>query len=207
MSRGSEGRRRAWSGGQWSVVSHLKPETKNRGTFPTRKSCRRGSLKHSARMRSVLPLTLLLLSLPAAAVEHLTVIGDSLTKEYQVTFPGLPVVGVPGIDATNPDARCWAEILHTHRNARFDSGLFRNTLLNRWSDLRLLGHEYNWAIPGATARTLRLLVTDPNAPELAADPDLAQFIAFAPDWKQMPVRLTAQLPDVILCLRRLVRGR
>ena len=106
-------------------------------------------------MRSVLPLTLLLLALPAAAVEHLTVIGDSLTKEYEITFPGLPVVGVPGIDATNPGARNWAEILHARRNAHFDSGLFRNSLFNRWTDLRLLGHEYNWAIPGATARTLR----------------------------------------------------
>ncbi len=144
-------------------------------------------------MRSVLPLTLLLLSLPVAAVEHLTVIGDSLTKEYQVTFPGLPLAGVPGIDDTNPGARNWAEILHARRNAHFDSGLFRNSLFNRYSDLRLLGHEYNWAIPGATARTLRLLLTDPNSAELAADPDLAQFIAFAPDWKQMPALLAAQL--------------
>ncbi len=145
-------------------------------------------------MRVPLPLLFLpLLVLPAAAVEHLTVIGDSLTKEYEITFPGLPAASVDGIDTTNPNARNWAEILHSRRNAHFDSGAFRNSLFNLWTDLRLLGHEYNWAIPGATARTLRLLITDPNSPELTADPDLSQLIAFAPQWKELPVRLAQQL--------------
>lgn len=144
-------------------------------------------------MKTALPLTFLLLTLPAAAVEHLTVIGDSLTKEYQITFPGLPAAGVDGIDPTNPNARTWAEILHERRSAHFHSGLFKNSLFDRWSDLRLLGHEYNWAIPGATGRTLRLLLTNPSSPELTADPDLAQFIAFAADWQLMSARLTAQL--------------
>lgn len=148
-------------------------------------------------MKPTLPLTLLLLSLPAAAVEHLTVIGDSLTKEYEITFPGVPAAGVPGIDVANPGARNWAEILHARRNAQFDSGIFRNNVFDsvngRWSDLRLLGHESNWAIPGADARTLRLLLTDYDSAELSSDPDLAQFISFAPDWKQMAPRLTTQL--------------
>ena len=129
----------------------------------------------------------------AGAVEHLTVIGDSLTKEYQVTFPGVPAAGVEGIDDTNPAARNWAEILHARRNAHFDSGIFRNSLFDRWTDLRLLGHEYNWAVPGATARAIRNLLTGQNLSELTSDPNFSTFILFAPDWDETPARLAAQV--------------
>lgn len=131
--------------------------------------------------------------LPLTAVESVTVIGDSLTKEYQVTFPGLPGL-VDGIDATQPFARNWSEILHERRNAHFDLGLFKNSLFfNRWADLRLLGHEYNWAVPGATARALRNLITGQDLNEITDDPDISAFIPFAPEWDRTAARLTTQV--------------
>ncbi len=145
-------------------------------------------------MKFLPPLFLsLLFVLPAVAVDHLTVVGDSLTKEYEVTFPGLPGL-VEGIDATNPGARNWAEILHTYRNGAFDSGVFKNSLFtNRWTDLRLLGHEYNWAVPGATARTIRNFLLDPNGTEITGDTDFATLAVFAPNWKQTGTLLSAQV--------------
>ena len=146
-------------------------------------------------MRPAIPLSICFLSavLPAAAVDHLTVLGDSLTKEYQVTYPGLPPL-VEGIDATNPGARNWAEILNNFRNANFDSGEFKNAaFVNMWKDMRLLGHEYNWAVPGATARTIRNLLTDPNGTEIGNDADFTQLKNFAQEWQQTGPRLTAQV--------------
>jgi lysophospholipase L1-like esterase len=91
--------------------------------------------------RLLLPL-LLALALPALLpAEQCVVIGDSLTKEYQVEFPAL--------FPNNPeswDSRNWIEILHQRRNGWFDTGLFAQN-----NDVRLVGHEYNWAFPGATA--------------------------------------------------------
>jgi len=140
------------------------------------------------------PLLFLLtaLSAPTRATEYLSVLGDSLTKEYQITFPGLPGL-VNGIDPTNPAARNWSEILHQRRQDHFNLGVFKGSLFNRWSDLRLLGHEYNWAVPGATARALRNLVTGQNLGEFTSDPDFATFLLFAPDWAQTAARLTTQV--------------
>ena len=129
--------------------------------------------------------------LPLGA-ESVTVLGDSLTKEYQVTFPGLPGV-VDGLDPANPSARNWSEVLHEHRNAHFNLGQFRNSLFNRWPDLRLLGHEYNWAVPGATARAIRNLITGQNMDEITSDPDISDFIPFAPEWAQTAARMTTQV--------------
>lgn len=123
---------------------------------------------------------------------RITVIGDSLTKEYQITFPGLPGL-IAGIDALNPAARNWAEILHERRNADFDSGTFKNSLFNLWTDLRLLGHEYNWAVPGATARSISLLSQNPDDPELLTEPNFATFTSYASDWKETPARISAQV--------------
>lgn len=139
---------------------------------------------------------------PAAAVDYLTVIGDSLTKEYQVTFPGLriPLLGidVDGIDELNPGARNWAEILHERRSASFNLGRFRNSVSNplnpdAYSDLRLLGHEYNWSVPGATSRMLRLLLTDPDSSELLEDADFTDIIVLAADWRNTGTHMRAQL--------------
>lgn len=94
-------------------------------------------------LRCLLP-ALMLLGLPIQAAQCL-VIGDSLTKEYEVEFPLL--------FPQNPaswDSRNWIEILHERRNAWFDLGEFDGYL-----DPRLTGHEHNWAFPGATTTEIR----------------------------------------------------
>jgi lysophospholipase L1-like esterase len=145
-------------------------------------------------MRSPAIALILLFALLSARAGNVTVLGDSLTKEYQVTFPGLPSLGVDGIDPANPAARNWIEILHQHRSAHFHLGQFRNTpFFDMWSDTRLLGHQFNWAIPGATSRALRLIITDPDNPEILEEPDLSTLLAFASDWRDVPLRLATQL--------------
>lgn len=138
---------------------------------------------------------------PVSAIQ-LTVIGDSLTKEYQVTFPNITVplagIAIAGIDPLNPSARNWAEILDARRNAHFDLGTYKSSILSAWSDLRLIGHEYNWAVPGATARAISLLISNPNSTELTSDPDFAELIAYtnfgiAADWKLSPSRMASQV--------------
>lgn len=139
-------------------------------------------------------LSLLLAMLCPATAGPITVIGDSLTKEYEVTFPGLPSVGLDGLDPDHPAARNWIEILHAARNAHFDTGRFRNfPILDMWPDIRLLGHEYNWAVPGATARHIRDLLTNSDLEEITGDEDIALLLSFAPEWNQSVTRLTAQL--------------
>lgn len=77
--------------------------------------------------------------------EQCLVIGDSLSKEYELEFPAL--------FPRNPeawDSRNWAEILHENRKPWFDLG--------KWSgfaDPRLVGHEHNWAFPGATTAKIK----------------------------------------------------
>lgn len=94
--------------------------------------------------RLCLPILLATLCLPAKAAQCL-VIGDSLTKEYEVEFPAL----FPANPASW-DSRNWIEILHERRNAWFDLGEFRG-----YPDPRLTGHEHNWAFPGATTTEIR----------------------------------------------------
>ncbi|MEN3942162.1 SGNH/GDSL hydrolase family protein [Prosthecobacter sp. SYSU 5D2] len=94
----------------------------------------------SPAFRLLLPLIFGLSILPARA-EQCVVLGDSLTKEYELEFPIL--------FPTNPaswDSRNWIEILHERRNTWFDLGE-----INGYVDPRLTGHEHNWAFPGATA--------------------------------------------------------
>ena len=67
-------------------------------------------------------------------------IGDSLTKEYAIEFPIL--------NPSNPAAwgeRNWLELLSVHRSEHVDIGPFAQV----WADLRVTGHEYNWAFPGS----------------------------------------------------------
>ncbi|MDZ4288561.1 MAG: SGNH/GDSL hydrolase family protein [Prosthecobacter sp.] len=100
------------------------------------------------------PLHLLLLTalLPiAGTAEQCLVIGDSLTKEYEVEFPAL--------FPDNPeswDSRNWIEILHQRRTGWFDTGLFSQN-----NDVRLVGHEYNWAFPGATSTEIKSQISNP----------------------------------------------
>ena len=147
-------------------------------------------------MKPLALLAFLSLMAQSARAARLTVIGDSLTKEYAITFPGLvapPFVNIPGIDPLNPSARNWAEILDEQRHAHFDSGLLRGSLFDRWSDLRLLGHEHNWAVPGATSRTIALVLTNPNSTELTSDPDFTTITNFAADWRLSGPRMIAQV--------------
>lgn len=84
------------------------------------------------------PLLLSLLLTPALHADQCLVIGDSLTKEYEIEFPIL--------FPRNPeawDSRNWAEILHQHRNGRFDLGKW-----GAYPDPRIAGHRHNWAFPG-----------------------------------------------------------
>ena len=99
-------------------------------------------------IRSSLFLLMLVLGLPLRAAQQCLVIGDSLTKEYEVEFPLL--------FPQNPaswDSRNWAEILHERRNTWFDLGNFSG-----YADSRATGHEYNWAIPGATTGEIKNLL-------------------------------------------------
>lgn len=80
-----------------------------------------------------------------AATQHCLVIGDSLSKEYEVEFPALY--------PSNRDAwkaRNWIEILAEQRNNWFDLGHFQ-----AFYDPRLVGHEFDWAFPGAKTQEIR----------------------------------------------------
>lgn len=146
------------------------------------------------RLPALLPISLCLLSaIPASGAAHILILGDSLSKEYEISFPGVPLAGVAGLDAANPGARNWNEILASRRNAFFDQGIFKSSVLAPWPDLRLLGHEYNWAVPAADSRQIRDLLTGQNLNEITDDPDFSQFTALAPEWQQSAARITAQL--------------
>lgn len=78
----------------------------------------------------------------ARATDEVVVIGDSLSKEYEVEFANLK-------------ARNWIEILDEHRHAHFDIGSFKV-----FPDFRLTGHEYNWSVPGSTSDAMWDRLTD-----------------------------------------------
>jgi lysophospholipase L1-like esterase len=89
--------------------------------------------------------TILGLPAPIHGAQQVLVVGDSLTKEYQVEFPLL----FPDNPASW-DSRNWIELLNIHRNAHFDLGSF-----DFYFDPRASGHAYNWAFPGATTGEIR----------------------------------------------------
>ena len=99
-------------------------------------------------MKSFLLTALLavgLIASSAQAGQHCLVIGDSLSKEYEVEFPAMY--------PNNPNAwkaRNWIEILAEQRNSWFDIGHF-----STYADTRLLGHKYDWAFPGAKTTEIR----------------------------------------------------
>jgi len=93
----------------------------------------------------LLSLSVFLLLGAVLRAEQCLVIGDSLSKEYEVEFPALY--------PRNPaswDSRNWAEILHERRKTWFDLGKW-----NGFADPRLVGHEHNWAFPGSTTTQLK----------------------------------------------------
>ena len=100
------------------------------------------------RMKTFLRATLTALifnPLIAFSAQQCLVIGDSLTKEYEVEFPIL----YPG-NRDAWDSRNWIEILHQERNSWFDLGSW-----SAYYDYRIVGHKYNWAFPGATTAEIR----------------------------------------------------
>lgn len=103
--------------------------------------------------RLLLPMRLLFCLLIfhlSVRAEQCLVIGDSLTKEYEVEFTGL----FPGNPASW-QARNWIEILHQHRTGWFDTGAF-----STYGYPRLTGHRFNWAIPGATTTEIKTQMTN-----------------------------------------------
>lgn len=96
-------------------------------------------------MKTALLTCLLLGAAALLRAEQCLVIGDSLSKEYEVEFPAL----YPRQPAAWK-SRNWAEILHERRGAWFDLGRWR-----AFADPRLIGHEHNWAFPGATTSQIR----------------------------------------------------
>jgi len=140
-----------------------------------------------------LPALLLLLLLAAShatAGDHVLVIGDSLSKEYETEFKAL-YPGHP--DAWN--ARNWNEILDARRNARFDLGSW-----GVYADFRLTGHAFNCAKPGGTAREFRnFLRQDPAAEqETKASSGGSLVWPFFPTWRDTFNDLVADAETIVL---------
>lgn len=99
-------------------------------------------------MKSLTRISLAALFFSAAtlqAAQQCLVIGDSLTKEYEVEFP---ILYPSNRDAW--DTRNWIEVLHERRKSWFDLGGF-----SYYADYRIIGHQHNWAFPGATTTEIR----------------------------------------------------
>lgn len=76
----------------------------------------------------------------APAADQLLVIGDSLSKEYEYEYAGI------GGSSKAKNIRNWCEILDDKRHSYFDFGASAV-----YTDLRLIGHKYNWSVPGSFA--------------------------------------------------------
>ena len=73
---------------------------------------------------------------PAAIADQVLILGDSLSKEYEIEF----------VTDNYPDrVKSWTEILDDRRNDDFDYG---SLLLRPDPFLLISGHEYNFSLPG-----------------------------------------------------------
>ena len=137
-------------------------------------------------------LAALLLLSPACllAGEKVLVIGDSLTKEYRAEFPVL----YPGNPAAW-EARNWIEILDARRNNQFDLGSY-----SFFPDLRLTGHEYNWAKPGGTVREFRNFLRQDAAArnEITASSGGAAIYELFPSWRTTFTSSNDQAQKVVI---------
>ena len=114
--------------------------------------------------RLLLSSALLTTSLLAAAhspAGQLIVLGDSLSKEYQVTFLGI------GGSPVAAHIRNWCEILDERRHDSFDMGSF-----STFTDSRLTGHALNWSIPGSFASDWARNLATPGISSAALDSQL-----------------------------------
>ena len=109
-------------------------------------------MKTSSLLAALVSAVLVTVAGQAQAVQQCLVIGDSLTKEYEVEFP---ILYPENQDAW--DARNWIETLHDIRHDWFDLGSF-----SAYYDVRITGHKYNWAFPGATTAELRSALSSTN---------------------------------------------
>jgi len=99
---------------------------------------------------------LLPMTVGAARLKILT-IGDSLSKEYQYEVP----FSAPEGSAT-ANTKNWVETMTQLRSTLINFGDTKNS-----SDLRVVGHEYNFSIPGHTAAQWAQILS--NNPKTGAD--------------------------------------
>ena len=92
-------------------------------------------------------LCFLSLSVLSRAVDYHLIIGDSLSKEYEVEGAG---IGIDIFPPPSPYPKNWCELLDRRRGDIFDYGDF-----DLHSDIRAAGHDYNWSVPGSYARDWR----------------------------------------------------
>jgi hypothetical protein len=118
------------------------------------------------------------LTLPALSGEKVVTIGDSLTFAYEAEFGPSVISDGYGVSSKN-----WIEILSGNtsgtglRSAWFDLGV-RDTYGLFGSNL--FRHEFNWAIPGATASQLRDFVEGSSTftQIVGQDPTFADVLTF-----------------------------
>ena len=89
-------------------------------------------------MKNWIISTLLGFSAPAAFADQVLIIGDSLSKEYEIEF---------ATDNYPDRVKSWTEILDDLRNDDFDYGSL-NSVAVPVPFTVVPGHEYNWSWPG-----------------------------------------------------------
>lgn len=104
-----------------------------------------------------LAFVLLLASHLTAAPFRLLAIGDSLTEEYRFELP----FSAPDSNPTNANVKNWVEMLHQHRSADFSMGNYEPSVFN-YLDYRNAGYEYNYGVPGFTAKKWDMVLYDPG---------------------------------------------
>lgn len=134
----------------------------------------RGSIfQMSKRWLAAIVLTVSIAPLQAAPLRVLA-IGDSMTEEYafELTF------SAPDSDPDNANVRNWPELFRIFRPADATLGPYR-TGVPTYGDLRTLGHQYNFGIPGTTTTNWVNLINgawedDPLGPFYAATKNAIQ---------------------------------
>lgn len=104
-------------------------------------------MKWSLPPKSATLAALLLWGLCSACVraaDNVLILGDSLSKEYEIEWLGI------GGDPFSLPVKNWCEILDKRRGGYFEYGSS-----GTYSDWRLVGHKYNWSLPGSETPTWR----------------------------------------------------
>lgn len=107
-------------------------------------------------------------ALPGQAAEKLLIIGDSLSKEYEIEWLGI------GGDPLSVPVKNWCEILDNRRGDWFEFGN-----ADTYSDWRLVGHEYNWSVPGSETPSWRdRLQSPPDALKNQLRQEVSRAVVF-----------------------------